>query len=155
MSEFLNIEDAVLSNKQVLKKKESPIIYALILALSIGVGIYSTKMDNNENLGFALLFLSIVLAIIALKGLLIPRKILIYTPTGEKIQKNEFYYDTNEKKEVYDCVRNKGFEMLNQLPKGKSNGIRVVYFKTHSNSFSLVQVHEYVPYEYVPTMEAI
>ncbi len=153
MSEILNIEDKLNNNKIIVRKKENPIIYVFILIVSVVLGIYSLGMHDNQNLGFTVLFLSVVFAVIGLKGLVIPRKIMKYSPTGEKLIKQEYYYDSGERKEVDDCLKNKGFQMLKVLPQGKGTGLRVILYTTSSGSFSVAQLQQYVPYEYKPVYD--
>lgn len=154
MSEILNIEDKLKSIEVIITKRKNPIVPVMILLLSVACGVYSMAAHNGENMGFGLLFIAIILAIIGLKGLVLPKKILKYMPTNEIITKKEFYYATGERKEVEDCLKAKGFEMLKCLPQGASSSLRVVLYTTGSGSYSIAQLQQYVPHEYIPVYDA-
>lgn len=153
MSEILNIEEKLNSSTVVVRKKESPVVYIALLVVAVALGAYSLMAGSTENVSFALLFLSAVLALIGLKGVVIPRKLLKYAPTGESLNKQEFYYDNGERKEVEDCLRTKGFQMLKMLPQGKGTGLRVILYATSSGSYAVAQLQQYVPYEYKPVYD--
>lgn len=153
MSEMLNIEERLHTNELVVNKKENPIIYVGILVASVALGVYSLFIGSGESTAFFVLFVAVVLAAIGLKGLFLPRKILKYGPTGEKLVKQEFYYDGGERKEVDDCLKSKGFEMLKLLPHGKGTTLRVILYSTASGSYSVAQLQQYVPYEYKPVYD--
>lgn len=154
MSEISNIDDKLKNSGVIITKKENPIVYVFILVASVVLGIFSTFIDNLQNLSLGLMFVAAVLAIIGLKGVVIPKRVLKYVPTNEKIVKKEYYYDNQERKEIEDCLKAKGFEMLKMLPQGKGSSLRVVLYTTASGSYSIAQLQHYVPYEYRPVYDA-
>ncbi|MEF9985888.1 MAG: hypothetical protein RSC28_01645 [Bacteroidales bacterium] len=153
MSEILNIDDRITSIEAIINKRENPIVYVFILLLAVASGIYSYTVDGNENIGLGLILAAVMLAVIGLKGLVLPKRILKYVPTGEKVIKKEYYYDSAERKEVEDCLKSKGFEMLKCLPQGKGTSLRVILYTTISGSYSFAQLQQYVPYEYKPVFD--
>lgn len=154
MSEILNIEEKLNSSEVVIRKKESPVVYVALLVVAVALGAYSLMQGSPDNLNFALLFSSVIIALVGLKGVVIPRKLLKYAPTGESLNKQEYYYDSGERKEVEDCLRTKGFQMLKMLPQGKGTGLRVILYATSSGSYAVAQLQQYVPYEYKPVYDA-
>lgn len=153
MSEFVNIDDKLSNSKDIIAKRENPIVYVFILLASVATGIYSLMSQDGDNIAFGILFTAIVLALIGLKGVLLPRKVLKYAPTNERIVKQEYYYDGSERKEVEDCLKAKGFETLKLLPQGKGTTLRVILYTTISGSYTIGQLQNYVPYEYRPVLD--
>lgn len=147
------IEKIIAQDNQVVLSKEPPYIYALLLVGSVVAGYFSLQIGENDNLSFGLLFFSAILAIVALKGFIFPKKFYVYKPTNEKIIKKEFYFDRQELKEVEKCLNSTtikdGIKLLELLPK-KGNNIRVICYVTKDYSYYKTQIQQYIPYEYVP-----
>ena len=153
MENYGNVDSRILTDEGVKQAKQSPLVYIIILLAGLVFGFLSIKMLNGGSLAYGIVFVCAVLVIIGLKGILIPKKILKYAKTGEAIKKRDLFYNIEQKSNVSDCVKNGNIDELLAIPQGETGRIKVVFYSTPNNSYSLMQIYEYIPYEYVPITE--
>ena len=116
-------------------------------------GFLSIKMLGNGSLAYGIVFVCAILAIIGLKGIFIPKRILKYAKTGELIKKKELFFNIDEKNNVCDCVKNGNIDELLAIQQGDTGRIKVVLYSTPNHNYSVMQIFEYIPYEYVSISE--
>lgn len=148
------IENIIMSDSNVAQTKNSPVVNIVVLLLAAVVGYLSTLFQGSENVSFAIVFIAIVTALIALKGIFAPKQYYQYTPTKEKIEKREYYFDLQDLGSVKGCIKDTDSKnlvsKLDSLPKDKGTSLRVVLYSTKSGSYTKYQMQKYIPYEYVP-----
>lgn len=151
---IMNIEDIVRNDETVVEVKEKPVTSTVILVAAAVLAYMSVSYANNENVGFAMTFFSIVIAIMGLKGVIWPRKYFKHKITNEKIAKKEYYYDMTDLEAVRKCVNVSNplhsMSMLESLPQHGATSLRVIVYATKSGNYHKVQIQKYVPYEYIP-----
>lgn len=148
------IEDIIKTDTLVSEIKEKPLVSTFILIAAVGLGYLAVTFPENENLGFAMMFLSIVVALMGLKGVVWPKKHLEFKPTKERISRKEYYFDTTQVDAVHRCIAVDNpvhrLEMLESLPQNGGTGLRVIVYATKSGSYVKSQIQKYIPYEYIP-----
>lgn len=154
MSDIKNIDNILSDNTDITVKKKNRIVSIIILVASVVFGYFSMQMPDNENLGFALLFVGIVLAVIGLVGTLKPKKYLCYIPTGEVLKEHLYYFDAGDKKAVDIAIKAGELNLLKLMTTKESTNMRAIVYTTPSMSYVVSQMQTYVPYEYVPVEEA-
>lgn len=153
MEKYDNVDNRILTEEGVKKAKQNPLVYIIILLAGIVLGFAAIKMLDGGSLAYGIVFVCAILAIIGLKGIIIPKKILKYAKTGEIIKKSELFYNIDEKKDVCDCVNDGRIDDLLAIKQGETGRIKVVFYSTSNHNYSLMQIFEYIPYEYVPITE--
>lgn len=148
------IEDIIKTDTLVSEIKEKPLVSTFILISSVVLGYLSVTFPENENLGFGMMVLSVVVALMGLKGVVWPKKHLEFKPTKERISRKEYYFDTNQVAAVQKCIAVDNpihrMEMLDSLPQNGGTGLRVIVYATKSGSYMKSQLQKYIPYEYIP-----
>lgn len=153
MSEIKNIDNVLSENHAIAVKTKNRLASIVILVGGCVVGYFSMTMPGNENLGFGLLFIGIILGIIGLAGVIKPRKYLCYTPTGEVLKEHLYYFDAADKKAVDTALKSGELNLLKLMTTKDSTNMRAIVYTTPSSSYSISQIQTYVPYEYVPVEE--
>lgn len=150
----MNIEDIIKSDDAVVEVKEKPIASTVILVAAAVLAYLSITYTQNENVGFAMMFFSIVVALMGLKGVVWPRRYFKHKPTNETITKKEYYYDMTDLEAVKKCVNVSNplhsMDMLESLPQNGATSLRVIVYTTKSGNYHKVQMQKYIPYEYIP-----
>ena len=150
----MNIEDIMDNDQLVAEVKEKPIVYTFILIAAVVMGYMSMSFPENENVGFAMTILSVVVALMGLKGVVWPRRHYQYKPTKERIIRKEYYFDSRQMDAVKRCVAISNplhcIQMMESLPQSGGTGLRVIIYATKSGSYHKAQIQKYIPYEYVP-----
>lgn len=153
MENYGNVDASILADGNVKQGRQNPVVYAIILLAGIVFGFLSVKMLDNGSLAYGIVFVCAILAIIGLKGLFIPKRILEYAKTGEVIKKKELFFNIDQKSNVCDCVKSGNIDELLAIQQGDTGRIKVVLYSTPSHSYSVMQIFEYIPYEYVSISE--
>lgn len=150
----MNIEEIMGNDQLVAEVKEKPVVYTFILVAAAVMGYLAFSFPDNENMSFAMTSLSVVVALMGLKGVIWPRKHYQYKPTKELIVRKEYYFHTNQMEAVKKCIEAGNplccIEMMEALPQDGSTSLRVIVYATKSGSYHKVQMQKYVPYGYVP-----
>lgn len=148
------IEDIIRTSELVYEKKENPFIYTFILVAAVVLAYLSFTMSDNGNVAFAMTFVSIIVAVMGLKGVIWPKKHFMYKPTNEKLVRKEYYFDINRIAEVKKCMDVENprhcIAMMDSLVQDGATSLRVIMYSTKSGSFIQSQIQKYVPYEYIP-----
>ena len=153
MENYGNVDASILADGNVKQGRQNPVVYVIILLAGIVFGFLSIKMLGNGNLAYGIVFVCAILAIIGLKGIFIPKRILKYAKTGELIKKKELFFNIDEKNNVCDCVKNGNIDELLAIQQGDTGRIKVVLYSTPNHNYSVMQIFEYIPYEYVSISE--
>ena len=150
----MNIEDLIKQDGLVSEIKEKPFVSTFILVAAVALAYLSVTFPENENVGFAMMLLSVGIAIMGLKGVIWPKKHFEYKPTREKIAREEYYFDSQQVVAVQKCIAVDNpvhrMEMLESLPQNGGTGLRVIVYTTKSGSYMKSQMQKYIPYEYIP-----
>lgn len=148
------IENIVESDVQVAQVKKSPVVNVLVLVASAVAGYGLILLSDNENVSFAVMFIALIVAVVAMKGIFSPTQFYQYIPTKERIEKKEYYFDLQDMASVKSCLGQgdgkKMVEKLEKMPKDKGTSLRVILYATKSGSYMKYQMQKYIPYEYVP-----
>jgi len=153
MENYDNVDNRILTEEGVKQSKQSPLVYIVIILAGVVLGFLSIKTLDNQNLAYGVAFVCAILVIIGLKGVFVPKKILKYAKTGDIIKKRELFYNIDQKTNVCDCVKNGVIDELLAIQQGDTGRIKVVFYSTPNHNYSLMQIFEYIPYEYVPISE--
>lgn len=157
--EIVNIDEEVHNNTDIDKIKRRSLIYPFFIIVAIALGVYSYEFSDNQDMSFSISFISFSLCAIGVLGLFIPRKVLSYMPTKEKLIRKQYYVNSSDKEFVSQHLKNGSLDIIKLLEneaaecaKNNSNGstIKVIVYYTLSGSFISTQIHEYVPYEFIP-----
>ena len=150
----MNIEEIMDNDQLVAEVKEKPVVYTFILVAAVVMAYMAFNFPDNENMGFAMTTLSVVVALMGLKGIVWPRKFYQYKPTKEIIVRKEYYFSSMQQDAVKKCVAMEDpvccIKMMEALPQDGGTGLRVIVYATKSGSYHKVQMQKYIPYEYVP-----
>ena len=150
----MNIEELINKDELVVEIKEKPVVSTFILVAAVVLAYLSVTFPENGNVGFAMMLVSVAVALMGLKGMIWPKKYYQYKPTKEKIARKEYYYDAEQLVAVKKCVSVDNplhcMEMMESLPQNGSTSIRVIIYATKSGSYMKSQIQKYVPYEYIP-----
>ena len=142
------------NDQLVAQVKEKPLVYTFILVAAVVMAYMAFSFPNNENIGFAMTTLSVVVALMGLKGIIWPRRYYQYKPTKEVIVRKEYYFSSLQQDAVKKCLAVENpvrcIEMMESLPQDGGTGLRVIVYATKSGSYHKVQMQKYIPYEYVP-----
>ena len=79
----MHIEEIIKSDSLVSEIKEKPLVSTFILVAAVALGYLSVTFPENENLGFGMMVLSVIIALMGLKGVVWPKKHLEFKPTKE------------------------------------------------------------------------
>ena len=90
MNDTSLIDDVIVDNDVVVKKRKIPFIFIIVLIIGIAVMLI-------PGLGFGLDLCAFLAALTGLTGLLIPQKKCVYVPTGERLKKYEYWLDPKSK----------------------------------------------------------
>ncbi len=153
MENYGNVDAKILADGNVKQGRQNPVVYVIILLAGIVFGFLSIKMLGNGSLAYGIVFVCAILAIIGLKGIIIPKKILKYAKTGEVLKKKELFFNIDQKGNVCDCVKNGNVDELLAIQQGDTGRIKVVLYSTPNHNYSVMQIFEYIPYEYVSISE--
>lgn len=150
----MRIEDLIRTDELVAEEKEKPLIYTFILVAAVVLAYFSVTVPSNGGVGFAMTFVSIIVAALGLKGVIWPKKYYVYKPTKERVEKKEYYFDMNQIEAVRKCVAVENpkhcMDMIESLPRDGATSLRVIVYATKSGSYLKSQIQKYIPYEYVP-----
>ena len=153
----MHIEDMITNDPLVQQVKEKSVFSTFILVAAAVLAYLSESMPQNESfVGSAMTTVSVVVALMGLKGVIWPKKHLVYKPTKEKIIRREYYFDVADLESVKKCVCMEDpvccMDKMASLPQTGGTGLRVIIYSTHNGNYFKVQMQRYVPYEYVPIM---
>lgn len=150
----MRIEEMIRTDELVTEVKEKPFVYTFILVAAVVLAYFSITMPENGNIGFAMTFVSIIVAVMGLKGVIWPKKYYVFKPTKEKLVRKEYYFDMNQIEAVKKCVAVENpkhcMDMIESLPREGATSLRVIVYATKSGSYLKSQIQKYIPYEYVP-----
>lgn len=150
----MRIEEIIKTDELVTEAKEKPVVYTIILIAAVVLAYFSVKVPSNGGVGFAITFVSIIVAAMGLKGVIWPKKYYVYKPTKEKLVRKEYYFDMNQIEAVKKCVAvdnpKHSMDMIESLPRDGATSLRVIVYATKSGSYLKSQIQKYIPYEYVP-----
>lgn len=107
-------------------------------------------MKENESLATTLFVVGITLLGIGIVRLVAPGSILIYVPTGEKIQTKTYNHHQGLEGEVEHALAKGRVDSLKNLAAKENAPLVTVTYTTASGSLFAGQTLHYVPYEYEP-----
>ena len=153
MENYGNVDAKILADGNVKQERQNPVVYVIILLAGIVFGFLSIKILGNGSLAYGIVFVCAILVIIGLKGIFIPKRILKYAKTGEVLKKKELFFNIDQKGYVCDCIKNGNVDELFAIQQGDTGRIKVTLYSTPSHNYSVMQIFEYIPYEYVSISE--
>lgn len=153
----MHIEDMITNDPLVQQVKEKPVFCTFILVAAAVLAYLSKSLPQNGSfVGPVMTTVSVIVAIMGLKGVIWPKKHLVYKPTKEKIARREYYFDVADLESVKKCVCMPDpvccMDKIASLPQSGGTGLRVIIYSTQSGTYFKVQMQRYIPYEYVPIM---
>lgn len=153
------IDHVVNSNKEINKARAVPYIYIAMIVVAICSGYASSQPSITDNMKFTFSFLAFALAAVGILGVVIPKRVMHYLPSKEKVIRKQFYLPSAKREEVIRSLQDhsrsvvKEVEDISATNSAQSTGastIKVILYYTKSGSFISGQVFDYVPYEFVP-----
>lgn len=75
----------------------------------------------------------------------------VYAPTGKKIKKFNLYYDGQNIQKLQFLLQNKDYGAILKLPCVKDSGHIMRIMGTTEGEIALLQITEFIPYNYVAT----
>lgn len=158
------IDKQIEDNKEIKKIRAVPYIYIFMVVLSIISGFLSSQFPHSENLRFTFSFITFGFGAVGIFGIVIPRRILNYIPSHEKIARKQYYIPSAKREEVMKSLNTHSASVVKLLEElsstnvnnsAGSSTIKVILYYTKTGSFISGQVYDYVPYEFVPRHAAI
>src|SRR5574344_759710 len=158
------IDKQIEDNKEIKKIRAVPYIYIFMVVLSIISGFLSSQFPHSENLRFTFSFITFGFGSVGILGIVIPRRILNYIPSKEKILRKQYFIPSVRRDEVmvgFNTHSASVVKLLEELSSTNVNNsagsstIKVILYYTKTGSFISGQVYDYVPYEFVPRHAAI
>lgn len=157
MENYISIENQLseMSDYKIIKKKGAPLLG--IVTGAIGIMLLVIPLIISMHFG-----ISIFLGIIGLTAIIIGLiKIIksssktggeyIYAPTGKKIKKFDLYYDGQHIQKLHFLLQNKDYSAILKLPCVKDSGHIMRIIGTKEGDIALLQITEFIPYNYVAT----
>lgn len=148
------IDKTVLEKNNItLKKKTSTIPIALLTFAAI-VLAGGLCIDNGSNAKMPVLLLAVVTAVFGVAKIFNMPTVLVYEPHNEVMIEEELFFETKEKNNVTDLLRNGEFTRLRSQAKDNNNHpLKVELHTTPSGSIALFRVYHFVPYAFEPVTE--
>lgn len=129
------------------KSRLMPVVATL---LSVAVVVLSSMLKDMEDLSTVLLTIGVVALVASAAKLVAPSKVLIYTPTGEKIRRSSLSHKAELAERVEHALGSGNTELVRALAVKESAPLMTVLYSTPSESLIAGQTLEYIPYEYQP-----
>lgn len=162
MSAINHIDETIANYESIRMKPKNPLPGILLAIAGTALIIMNYTVEgiaSNANLSSGLVLLGTLAAIAGIIMLLIiflgKKGIPVYIPTGQKLDRREFYYDTSLRDKVCAFVTKGDFSSLSALPRSESSSLMAVVYSTPGNDIALAQVLEFVPHFYQPLDEPI
>ncbi len=157
MENYISIENQLseMSDYKIIKKQG--INLHGVLTSAIGILLLVIPLIISMHFG-----ISIFLGIIGLTAIIIGLiKIIksssktggeyVYAPTGKKIKKFNLYYNGEHIQKLHFLLQNKDYSAVLKLPCAKDSGHILRIMGTKEGDIVLLQITEFIPYNYVAT----
>ena len=106
-------------------------------------------MNNENESKMPLLLIAFTLLVICIVKFFLSDKEMIYVPSGEKLNKYELFFEQSDKNKVIELIEKGEIAALKSKAKNSENlPIKVDMFTTVSQSITIVQASQFVPYNY-------
>lgn len=79
----------------------------------------------------------------------------VYEPTGSRLSFYEVFFGQNDMQKVKSCLESRDFSKLKGLRKNATGSHRLQCYAGNKNDVSLVQLGEFVPYEFVDITDVV
>lgn len=135
---------------QVEMRYKSRLMPVVATLLSVAVVVLSFMLKEMEDLSTVLLTVGIVALVVSVIKLVSPSKVLIYTPTGEKVSRSSINHSAELIERVEHALSSGNVELLRALAAKESSPLMTVLYTTPSGSLLAGQTLQYIPYEYHP-----
>lgn len=157
MENYISIETQLseISDNKIVKKKR--IDMHGVLMETIGISLLIIPLVISMHLG-----ISVFLGILGLTSIIIGLiKIIksssktggeyVYAPTGKKIKKFNLYYNGEHIQKLHFLLQNRDYNAVLKLPCAKDSGHILRIMGTKEGDMVLLQITEFIPYNYVAT----
>lgn len=156
MINILNKEDFCGFYEDIALRTKSRLISLFVIFVGILLLFLAIYLKEAENLSTALLTIAFVVFGIGLVKLIQPSRVMIYTPTGEKVVRRFARYEQDKRSDVEKAIAGGDYQRLLSLESKESNApVVAIIYSTTSGSVLIGQLLHYVPYEYEPLVEPI
>ena len=143
------IDKIVLACNNIISKRRTPIIPLLLFAASTFSFSTALGMNNENESKMPLLLIAFTLLVICIVKFFLSDKEMIYVPSGEKLNKYELFFEQSDKNRVIELIEKGEIAALKSKAKNSENlPIKVDMFTTVSQSITIVQASQFVPYNY-------
>ena len=142
MNDTSLIDDVIVDNDVVVKKRKIPFIFIIVLIIGIAVMLI-------PGLGFGLDLCAFLAALTGLIGLLIPQKKCVYVPTGERLKKYEYWLDPNDKAQACANMEKGEVDKVIVRAKDSNSSLKLIVYTTKTKSCTMAQIQSFVPYQFV------
>lgn len=149
------IDNVLAESTDISVRSKNRAVYVLILAASVVMGYISVQFQQENNLGFLLFFVAVILAAVGFAGAFKPKKYMQYNPTGEIVKEYSYYFDAADKKAVSIAINSGELELLKTLTSQENTNMRAIVYATPSLSYVASQMQKYIPHAYIPAEETV
>ncbi len=153
---FISIEQAFdTTNDARIIAKKTAIVKGIIYLVAGFICILILPFVKTESgTGSALVIsLAIIFIIVGMIATFIRRRFYYYLPTESKIYFKELYFEHVHYQRIKKDIETNSYSELAKIPQSIDKGVKVRIAYTTDAEFCVVQLHSYVPYEYVARTE--
>ena len=79
----------------------------------------------------------------------------VYEPSGSRLAYYEVYFGQNDMQKIKSCLENRDFSKLKGMRKDGTGSHRMQCYAGSKNDVCLVQLSEFVPYEFVDITDVV
>lgn len=142
MNDTSLIDDVIVDNDVVVKKRKIPFVFFVLLIIGITVMLI-------PGLAFGLDMCGFLVALTGVIGLLIPQKKCVYVPTGEQLKKHEYWLDPNDKAQACANMEKGEVDKVIARAKDSNSSLKLIVYTTKTKSCTMAQIQSFVPYQFV------
>ncbi|MEG1554492.1 MAG: hypothetical protein RSB93_04075 [Rikenellaceae bacterium] len=155
MKNISNIEDLLSLDNNITTRKRNPIIAIIMTLIGAAILAFTLSKGENSSMNAILLFTGSALFVIGLIELFRKKLILYHSPSGEKIVCKQCFFSLEDKKMINEYIEKKEFDKLANLSSNNNSKIMAILYTTKSMGYNVIQLLEYIDYQYTPIDEPI
>ncbi|MDD3108661.1 MAG: hypothetical protein PHV49_05580 [Alistipes sp.] len=158
MNDFEQIDETLdrVSDGTLIYRRSISYLSFILVIVGVVLAVWSVKAPyfaEHANLSATVMLGGGIFAFMGLIkfGISLGSKYPVYAPSGERIYRYEFYFQSTDKPALCTAVNSGNMQKVVSIPRNAtSSSILLTLYATRSGSFSAGQVSQYVPHAFEP-----
>ncbi len=153
-----HIDRAIYSiSNEIVPRRKSPVVPIILMLAGVGLMVLSSELGripDKENIASSTLFFGVsmvaVCGVITLVRLLNKRGYPYHKVSRRRMREQVVYFDPVRRKEVTALFERGDLPALDAISSENPSPLMMISYRTSDDKVAVMQLHEYVPHNYVP-----